>query len=59
MMQKVVGQVIANVSKNPTTEDGCSSEPVIAEEEVGQVVEGGGEDDEECWWHDQSKLVHW
>ncbi len=52
-------QVIANVPKDPTAKDSCSNVPVVAEEEVGQVVERDGKDEKQRGWHDQSKLVHW
>lgn len=52
VVQEVVGEVIANVAKNSTTEHRCRRIPVIKEDCVGKLVEWGRESNEEGWWHD-------
>ena len=44
MVQEVVGQVVADVAEDTTTEDGFGDVGVVVEDFVGEAVEGGGED---------------
>ena len=58
MMQKVMRQIIGNITKNATTVHSNSSIPIVEKYEMGEVPEGGGEDDEEGRWHHESVTVH-
>ena len=52
VVQEVVGEVVANVAKDSTTEHRCRSVPVVEEDCVGKLVEWGCESNEEGRWHD-------
>lgn len=58
MMQKVMGQIVADVAEDAAAEDGDGDVPVPVEDKVGEAVEGGGEHDEEGGWHDEAEFVH-
>lgn len=58
MVQKVVREVIADVSEDTSTEDGRCGIPIPEEDRVGKLPEGRSEDDEESGRHHQSQLIH-
>lgn len=51
MMQEVVSQVVADVPKDPPTEDSDGSVPVVEEDGMGELVEGTRKGDEKRRWH--------
>ena len=57
-MQKVMRQIIADITKNATAIDRNSGVPVVKEDEVGEVPEGCGKDEEEGRWHDEAVAIH-
>lgn len=50
-MQKVMGQVVADITKNAPTEHRGSDIPVPVEDCMGQLVEGCCKNDEKGWRH--------
>ena len=52
VVQEVVGEIVANVAKNSTTEHRCRGVPVVEEDCMGELVERGCESNEEGRWHD-------
>lgn len=57
-MQKVVGQVIADVTEYTSTEHGHGDVPIPVKDKVGEVVERYSENEEQGWRHDKSEFVH-
>mgnify|MGYP001114919479 CR=1 FL=1 len=53
-----MGQIIADVAKDATTEDLHGCEPVVEEDGVGKFPERSRQNHKQCWWHDQSITVH-
>lgn len=53
-----MSQVVANISKDSTTENGRSHRPVPVENGMCKLPKGGCECKEQCWRHDESELVH-
>lgn len=53
-----MGHIIADVAKDPTTEDLQGRKPVVEEDGVGKFPERSCQNHEQCWWHDQSITVH-
>ena len=58
MMQKVMRQIVADVSEDTTTIRRHSRVPIVEEYCMSQFPEGRCEDDEEGWWHDQAVAIH-
>ena len=58
VVQEVVSQIVANVSKDTTTKDCSGSVPVIEENSVSEVPEGCSKRKEQGWRHDQAQPVH-
>jgi hypothetical protein len=59
MVQKVMGEIVANIAKYAATEDGCCGVPIVEEDCVCEFPEGCCESNEECRWHNESIFVHW
>jgi len=58
VVQEVMGQVVTDVAKDPSTEHSCCCVPIIEENRVGELVERGCEHDEEGRRHDEAVSVH-
>ena len=58
-MQKVVGQVVADIAEEAAAENRSGCVPVLEEECVRQVPERNRKYGKQGWWHDESVLVHW
>ena len=52
MVKEVMGQIVANVPKDSTTEHSHRGVPIVEEYCVGELVERRCEGKEESWWHD-------
>lgn len=51
MMKEVMGEIVADVSKDSTTENGSGGIPVVEENRVGELPERHGEHDEQSRRH--------
>ena len=58
VMQEVMRQVVADVSKDTTTVYCCSCAPAVGEYKVRQIPERCRERYKKRWRHDQAKFVH-
>lgn len=58
VVEEIVSQVVANVSKDTTAEDRDGGVPVIKEDSVCQVPEGCGNGNEQCRGHHEPQSVH-
>lgn len=58
VMQKVVRQVVADVSEDAAAVSCSCGVPVVVYYCVRKFPEGYGENHEECWRHDEPKSVH-
>ena len=58
MVEEVMGQVVADVTEDTTTEDCSCNRPVPVEDGMSQLPEWGSKSEKQCGWHDQSKLIH-
>ena len=58
-MQEIVGQIIANVAKYPSTKHGYCCVPVVEKHCMRELVEWCCQGDEESWRHDEAVFVHW
>jgi hypothetical protein len=58
MMKKIVGQVVAYVSKDTAREDRRCDVPVPVEDCVCKLPKWCRQHEEQRWWHDESEPVH-
>ena len=54
-----MGQVVADVAKDSSTEHGYCSVPIVEEHCMRELVERCCESNEEGRWHNEAVLVHW
>lgn len=59
VMQKVMGEVVADVAKDSTTVHCCCNVPIEPEQGVCQLPERCCQCEEEGWWHHQAEFIHW
>lgn len=53
-----MGQIIADVAKDTTTEHLYGRKPVVEEDGMGELPERSCQDHKQCWGHDQSITIH-
>lgn len=58
VVQEVVGEVVADIAKDTTAENGRADVPVVPKEEVCKLPEWERQDEEQGWRHHKTKLVH-
>jgi hypothetical protein len=58
MVKEIVGQVVADVPEDTTTEDRSAHVPVPVKDLVRQLPEWSGQHNEKGRRHDQSELIH-
>jgi hypothetical protein len=58
VMQEVVCQVVAYISKDTTTIHGSTHVPILPEDGVRQFPKRSGKSHEQCWRHNKPKPIH-
>lgn len=58
VMQKVMCQIIADISKDSTAINCNSGVPVVEKDKVGEMPERCCKDEEESRWHNETVAVH-
>lgn len=57
-MQKVMRQIIADISKDSTAINCNGGVPVVEKDKMSEMPEGCCKDEEEGRWHDETVAVH-
>lgn len=58
VVQKVMGQIVTNISEDTTTENTDGHVPVPVEHKVRQMPKWCREYNKQCWRHHKTKFVH-